>query len=185
MNCWQNINFNKEFGINRLYLQSFLIGLLMFILLYIPFSVKHGTTDLEESGIIPLMIALFLLPIIHSFMHILPLIIMNKRARLIYRRNAIWFPIINYYTKKHLSKKASLLAAIAPTLLITIPGIMAIYLFSEYYIYFLIFTSAHAAMTFTDFLYIIYISKAPKRSYIENSTNEITILVSSDNKSAG
>ncbi|MFD1360978.1 DUF3267 domain-containing protein [Lentibacillus salinarum] len=185
MNCWKTINFNKEFGMNRLYLQSFLIGLLAFILLYIPFSVKHGTADLYESGIIPLILAIFFMPIMHTSMHILPLIMLNKRARLIFKRNTLFFPIVNYYTKKHLTKKASLLAAGAPTLLITIPGIMGAWLFSEYYVYFLIFTSVHMAMTFTDFLYILYISKAPKRSYIENSNNEITILVNSDNKSAG
>lgn len=184
MNCWQIINFNKEFGINRLYLQSFLIGLLSFIILYIPFSIKHGTSTIDETGVWPLIIALCLLPILHSFTHILPLILMNKQARLIYKRDALLFPIVNYYTKKYLSKKASLFAAMAPTLLITVPGVAATFLFSDFYVYFLIFTSVHTALTFTDFIYIRYIVKAPKRSYIENSNNEITILISKENESA-
>ncbi|ALX48706.1 DUF3267 domain-containing protein [Lentibacillus amyloliquefaciens] len=184
MNCWQIINFNKEFGINRLYLQSFLVGLLSFIILYIPFSIRHGTSGIDETGVIPLVIGLCLLPILHSFTHILPLIVMNKQARLIYKRNTLLFPIVNYYTKKYLSKKVSLFAAMAPTLLITIPSVAATFLFSDFYVYFLIFTSVHTALTFTDFLYIRYIVKAPKSSYIENSNNEITILVNKDNKSA-
>ncbi|HLR62125.1 MAG TPA: DUF3267 domain-containing protein [Lentibacillus sp.] len=185
MSCWKIINFNKEYGINRLYLQSFLIGLLAFIFLYVPFSIKHGTISMNESGILPLIIMVCCLPVIHSLMHILPLIMMNKRARLIYKRNTILFPIINYYTKKQLTKKASLLAAVAPTILITIPGMTAAYLFSEFYVYFLIFTAAHIAMTYTDFLYISSIAKAPKQSFVENRNNEITILVKNETKSAG
>ncbi|TFJ93523.1 DUF3267 domain-containing protein [Lentibacillus salicampi] len=185
MNCWKIINFNKEYGITRLYLQSFLFGLLAFIILYVPLSIKHGTTDMSKSGILPFIVMVCCLPLIHSFMHILPLIMMNKRARLIYKRNTIFFPIINYYTKKHLTKKASLLAAGTPTILITIPGVTAAYLFSEFYVYFLIFTSAHIAITFTDFIYIFYIAKAPRQSFIENRNNEFTILIQNEKKSAG
>src|SRR5699024_1756358 len=185
MNCWKIITFNKEYGIMRLLLQSFLTTLLTFIVLYVPISIKHGATDMDESGLVPFIIMVCCLSIMHIFMHILSLIIMNKRARLIYQRHTIFFPIINYYTKKQLTKKVSLLAASAPTLFITIPSVAAAYLYSEYYVYFLILTSAHAAMTFTDFLYIYYIAKAPKRSIIENRNNEMTILIQNGKKSAG
>lgn len=179
MNCWKTINFNKEFGINRLYLLSFLTGLLSFIFLYVPFTVMHSTTNINEFGIFPLMLALLLLPLVHALLHILPLIMMNNRTKLIYSRKNKIFPIINYYTRKPVSKKVSLLAAFAPTIFITIPGIMATCLIAEYYVYFLLFTSVHIAMTFTDFLYIINISRAPKRSLIENNNNEFAILVKS------
>ncbi|RYG72859.1 DUF3267 domain-containing protein [Lentibacillus lipolyticus] len=179
MNCLKIINLNKQYGLNRLYLQSFLTGLLAFVFLYVPISIKHGMADLDESGIFPLLTAILFMPFIHVFMHMLPLIMINKQARLIYKQNTIFFSNINYYTKKYVSKKASLLAAVSPTLLITVPGVMAAYFFSDYYVYFLIFTSIHIGMTFTDFLYILYISKAPKGAYIENSNNEIAILVKS------
>ncbi|WP_164669576.1 DUF3267 domain-containing protein [Virgibacillus doumboii] len=181
MNCWKTVNLNKEFGINRLYLLSFLIGLLTFIFLYVPFSVMHNSVNINEFGIFPLMIALFFLPIIHAFMHILPLNMMNNRAKLLYSRKNVLFPYVNYYTKKPVPKKVSLLAAFAPTMFITIPGIMATYIFAEYYVYFLLFTSVHIAITFTDFLYIINISKAPKQSLIENNNNEFAILIKSHN----
>lgn len=177
MNCWKSININKEFGLNRLYLLSFLIGLGAFIFLYLPFSIIHGTTEINDLGIIPLIIALLCLPTIHSLMHILPLIMMNKRAKLIFMRKNKLFPIINYYTKKHLTKKASIVVALAPTMLLTIPGLMASFLYADYYVYFLIFTAIHIGITLTDFLYVINISKAPKHSYIESTNDEISILV--------
>ncbi|GAB4073908.1 DUF3267 domain-containing protein [Barrientosiimonas marina] len=177
MNCWKIINLDKKFGMNRLHSQSLLIGLLTFIFLYIPLSVKHGTANLNESGIIPFILAILFLPAMHTFVHMLPLMILNKRTRLIYKRNMIFFPVTNYYTKKYLTKKASLLATAAPTLLITIPGILGSWLFSTYYVYFLIFTAAHIALSFKDILYMAYISKSPKHAYIENSSDEIVILV--------
>ncbi|WP_077324980.1 DUF3267 domain-containing protein [Virgibacillus siamensis] len=177
MNCWKSININKEFGLNRLYLLSFLISLAAFIFLYMPFSMIHGETANKDFGIIPLIIALFSLPTIHSLMHILPLIMMNKRAKLIFKRKNKWFPIVTYYTKKHLTKKASIVVAMAPTLLLTIPGLMGSFLFADYYVYFLVFTAVHIGFTFTDFLYVINILQAPKHSYIENSNDEISILI--------
>ncbi|WP_174616206.1 DUF3267 domain-containing protein [Virgibacillus ihumii] len=177
MNCWKSININKEFGLNRLYLLSFLIGLAVFIFLYMPISIIHGTVEIYDYGIIPLLIALFLLPTIHSFMHVLPLIMMNKRAKLVFKRKNKLFPIINYYTKKHLTKKASIVVAIAPTMFLTIPGLMGSFLFVHYHVYFLIFTAFHIGITLTDFLYVFNIVKAPKHSYIESTDDEISILV--------
>ncbi|GAA0438338.1 hypothetical protein GCM10008983_14080 [Lentibacillus halophilus] len=179
MNCVRIVNLNKQYGWNRLYLQSFLTGLLAFVIMYVPVSIKHDMSAMDEFGIFPLLLAVLFMPFLHVFMHMLPLIMMNKQAKLIYKQNMLLFSNINYYTKKYVSKNVSLLAALAPTLLITIPGMIAAYSFSDYYVYFLIFTSIHIGMTFTDFLYILYIAKAPKEAYIENSNNEIAILIKS------
>ncbi|MFC4559148.1 DUF3267 domain-containing protein [Virgibacillus kekensis] len=181
MNCWKTINLNKEFGLNRLYLLSFLTGLVSFILLNVPFTIVHGSISVSETGVLPLLLALLFLPTVHSFMHILPLIMMNKRAKLVYKRKNIVFPVMNYYTKKPLSKKISLLVAFAPTILITIPGLMATYMFVDYYVYFLLFTAVHIAVSFTDFLYVFNVSKAPRKCFVESTNDEIAILIKSQN----
>ncbi len=104
MNCLKIINLHKQYGLNRLYLQSFLTGLLSFVFLYVPISIRHGMPDLDEFGIFPLLIAILFMPFIHVFMHMLPLIMMNKQARLIYKQNTIFFSNINYYTKNMFPK---------------------------------------------------------------------------------
>ncbi|MFD1037658.1 DUF3267 domain-containing protein [Virgibacillus byunsanensis] len=177
MNCWKTINIKKEFGTNRVYLASFLIGLISFIVMFVPFSIFHHTASINDFGVLPLILAIVMLPTLHSFMHILPLIVMNKRAKLIYKSKNKLVPVFYYYTKAHLSKNASLLVAVAPTILITIPGIIATYLFPSIYVYILIFTAFHIGITFIDFLYIIHITKAPKKSVIENGSNGFDILV--------
>lgn len=177
MNCWKSINLTKEFGLNRLYIISLLTGLLAFIFLYVPFSILHGDIHVNESGIVPLIIGLIMLPTIHSFMHILPLIMMNKRVKLIYKTKNKALPLFTYHTKAHVTKKASLVVALAPTALITVPGMVASYFFSGFYVYILLFISVHIGISFVDFLYVVYISKAPKRSFIENDNNGFDILI--------
>lgn len=177
MNCWKSINFTKEFGHHRLKLVSFLIGMLAFIFLYVPISITHNPNAVNEAVLLPSIIALILLPTVHSLMHILPLIIMNKRVKIYYNTKSKFLPVFNYYTQNHLTKKASLLVALAPSILITVPGLIGSYLFSEVYVYILLFTCTHIGISFIDFLYVIHILKAPKHAFIENGNNGIDILL--------
>ncbi|ASK60871.1 hypothetical protein CFK37_00930 [Virgibacillus phasianinus] len=177
MNCWKSINFTKEFGINRLYFLSFLIGLLSFIFLFVPLSSIHGTTHVNEFGIVPFVGLVILMPTIHSSMHILPLIMMNKRAKVYFNMKKSFIPTCKYQAKTFMSKPVSIMSAFAPTLFITIPGIFASMIFADYYVYILLLTAIHIGASFTDFLYILHVSKAPKRAYIESEHEGFAILV--------
>lgn len=177
MNCWKSINLTKEFGTNRINIVSFLIGLLSFIFLYVPISIIQGSTHVNDIGLFPLLVALIVLPTIHSFMHILPLFFMNKRLKIINKRKKTILPVFTYYTKLHLTKKVSLLVAITPTIFVTVPGIVASYIFKDYSVYILLFTAAHIGISFIDYLYMIHIIKAPKEAYIENSADGFDILI--------
>src|SRR5699024_4312869 len=133
MNCWKSVNITKEFGLSRLYLVSFLTGLLAFIFLYVSFSILQGDIHVHESGIVPL-------------------IMMNKSVKFIYKTKNKKLPVFTYYTKSQLTKKVSLMVALAPTILITIPGIAASYMVADFYVYILLFTSVHIGISFIDFL---------------------------------
>ncbi|WP_163971340.1 DUF3267 domain-containing protein [Oceanobacillus halotolerans] len=177
MNCWKSINLKKEYGHNRIYLVSFLIGLVSFLVLNVPFSIIHGSVVMNDVGFFFFIIALFFLPTMHSIMHILPLIVMNKRAKLLYNMKLKFVPVFYFYTKAHLKKSTSLIVTLAPTLLITIPGLIASYVFANSYIYILLLTCVHIAISFTDYLYVLHILKAPKKAIIENGQNGFDILI--------
>lgn len=181
MNCWKSINFTKEFGVNRLYFLSFLIGLMSFVFLFVPFSSIQGTTHVNEFGIIPFLGLVILLPTIHSFMHILPLIMMNKRTKIYFNLKKSMIPTCKYHPKTFLSKTTSLMMAIAPTLFITLPGIVASLVFTDYYVYILLLTAIHIGASFTDYLYIVHVIKAPKRAFIEKENEGFAILVRAEN----
>lgn len=177
MYCWKSINVYKDFGISWLYLISLFITLLSFSIMFIPLSIIHTSEIVQELGVLYLLMALLLLPIIHSFMHILPLMVMHKHTRLALSTKHKCLPTVHYYTEKYLTKGDFLVVAIAPTVLITIPGIIASYVVADYYVYILLFTSIHIGITFQDFLYISHLTKAPKKSFVENGSAGFNILI--------
>jgi hypothetical protein len=177
MNCWKTINPNKEVGQSRTLFISVLIGVLAFIILYVPFTIYHGTNRNHETGLIPFLICVCFLPSIHSFIHILPLILMNKRVHIYYKFKMKVFPIFTYYTKTHITKKVSLIVLISPTILITFTGIISTYFFAEYYLYLLLFTCIHIGISFLDFWYVNQIIRAPKDAYVQGENDGFDILL--------
>jgi len=176
MNCWKSVNLNKQYGIKWINLISIFIALLSFIILNVPFSILHQTNQLNESGIILFLVALILLPTLHSFMHILPLLLLKRRINLIIvRKKAL--PVFTFYTNSHISKNSFIFSALAPTLLITIPGIIATLLFPSIYIYSLLLTSLNIGISFLDFLTIRISFKAPKHAFVENGDEGFDILL--------
>lgn len=155
---------------------SFLIGLMAFIILYVPLSMIHDGNHLHESGIILFIIAIILLPTLHSFMHILPLIVLNKRIKLICQRKKM-MPIFTFYTDAHVSKYSSILSSLMPTLCLTIPGIIASISVPSFYVYLLLATSIQIGLSVIDFLYIRHLIKAPKNAFIENGDEGFDILL--------
>lgn len=176
MNCWKSINVTKQYGLHRLYFISFLTGLLSFIILYVPVSILHGTHAVKEIGMVGFIAAILLLPMMHAVMHILPLILVKKRINpKKYSMRSLLLPSLAY-TQHFMSKRMSIAIASAPTLFITIPGLIASCLFVEYDVYILLFTSAHIGFSYIDFLFIAHIYKAPKKSFVENGIHNFDIL---------
>ncbi|WP_010650118.1 DUF3267 domain-containing protein [Oceanobacillus massiliensis] len=176
MNCWKSININKEIGRNRLILISLLIGILSFMLLFVPFSLFHAGVNVTGNGL-PFINVLLLLPLLHSCMNILPLIIMKKRIKISFRPRNKLFPTFNYHTEKHLTKVESLLVGLAPTLFLTIPGLAASFIFTDFYVYTLLLTCMHIGISYIDFLLVIHVIKAPKKAYIQNVYDGFDILL--------
>jgi hypothetical protein len=175
MNCWKSINIAKEFGQNRLLLISLIIGILSFILLFVPISFLHGTSNGNESGILPFIIGILLLPFLHSFIIMLSLITMQKQIKIFFKSKVKCFP--SFYTEAHLSKWESLIVSLAPTLFITLPGLIASLVFADFYVYILLLTCIHIGIAFIDFLYVLHIIKAPRRAYIQNDHDGLDILL--------
>ncbi|WP_240339760.1 DUF3267 domain-containing protein [Halobacillus ihumii] len=177
MNCWKSVNINKEFGFNRVCLLSLLTGLMSFLVIYLPLSIIHKTTQMIDLGFIPLLIGLFLLPAIHRLMHILPLVLLYKRVRVTFKfRNRIT-PTFTYQCTSKLSKQTSIIMAMAPTLLITVPALMMSVIFPGYFAYLVIFAAVNIGLSLPDFLYLNQFARAPRRCVIANSKNGYDILI--------
>ncbi|MUK90076.1 DUF3267 domain-containing protein [Ornithinibacillus sp. L9] len=180
MNCLKSINLHKEYGKQWIRFISCLTGLLAFVFMYVPATIIHGGNQVNESGVFYLIIALiFLLPL-HSFVHKLPLLMVKKKnsTKNIKKKSK---RITNRYPHIQLSKMHFLLVALAPTIIVTIPGILASFLIPEFYVFILIFTSIHIGITFIDFIYIFHIARAPKEAFVENGNEGFHILLKASN----
>lgn len=177
MTCWKTINLAREYGLYRINLVSVLVGLLSFILLYLPFSMALPPETIREDGLIPLLIALAALPTAHKLMHILPLLLLHKRIRLKWEKKFGLFPNFSFLAKSKMSKTTSMMILLAPTLLLTVPGIISGYLFPGYFVYFLVFTAVNIGSSCTDFFYIKQVFKAPRRCLVENARDGYDILI--------
>src|SRR5699024_12770462 len=104
MYCWKSINVHKDFGLSWLYMTSFLIILFSFSVLYIPLSIVNKTATMQEIGILYLLIALLFFPRIHSFMHILPLMVLHKHTSIAFRATHKILPTLHIKNKKYLTK---------------------------------------------------------------------------------
>ncbi|WP_026905664.1 DUF3267 domain-containing protein [Paucisalibacillus globulus] len=176
MNCWKSVNLDKQYGLKWINLISIFTALLSFIILNVPFSIFHQVNQVNDSGIILFLLAIILLPTLHSFMHILPLFLFKRRINLIILRKKA-LPVFTFYTDTHISKNAFIISALAPTLIITIPGLIATLVFPNIYIYFLLITSLNIGISFLDYLTIFHLIKAPKNAFIENGNEGFDILL--------
>ncbi|KGX85273.1 DUF3267 domain-containing protein [Pontibacillus litoralis] len=177
LSCWKSFNINKEFGSNRLYLMSLLLGILSFILLYIPVSIYHQNHQLVDYGLIPLVITLFLLPMLHKLMHIVPLVFVNKRVRIRWKIKYWGGPTFTYMPYQPLSKKTSIFTALGPTLLLTIPGLISSFVFPSFHAYIVLLTSVNIAFSLSDFICVRQFLIAPKQCIIENGRDSYDILI--------
>ncbi|MBC5636623.1 DUF3267 domain-containing protein [Ornithinibacillus sp. BX22] len=176
MNCWKSVNLNKQYGMRWINLISCFTSLITFIILYVPFSMLHQGNSVSDSGIFLFVLAIILLPTLHSLLHILPLIMINRKMKLIINRKR-GLPIFTFYADARIKKYAYILSALTPTIVLTFPGIIASLLFPSIYVYFLLFTSINVGMSFLDFLSIKHIIKAPRQSFVEKDDQGFDILL--------
>lgn len=177
MNCWKTVNINKEFGLNRIYCMSIFTGLLSFLLLYVPFSMIHDTSKMNELGILPLLLVLLFLPLMHRLMHILPLILLHKPFKMEWQWRKRWFPTFTFQCKSMLSKQTCLIMALSPTMLITVPVLIMSCMYPKYFAYLIVFAAVNIGLSFSDFLYVNYFARAPKKCVIENGKDGFDILI--------
>lgn len=180
MNCWKSVNMDKEYGQERRYFVSFLLGLFVFMLLYVPISIIHHKAFTNDAAFLPFAITFMLLPTIHSLLHLVPCILLGRSIRIVQRWKFKIFPVFYFCTKKHLSKTVSLLVTLAPTVIFTVPTLVASLMFKEIYVYTLILTATNIGLSLKDFIYAGHLLRAPKRSVIANRTCGLDILIKQD-----
>lgn len=177
MNCWKSVNISHDYGSSRVQLMSIILGLVSFLVLYVPFSMYHSVGKIHENGIYLFLIALFLLPSMHKLTHILPAIMLYKRLQVKFKWKNIMFLTLCYKLESPLTKFSSIFLALGPSILLTLPLLIMANLFIGYMPYLMLLASFNIALSFTDFLYVHHFFKAPKRCIIEEAKDGYDILI--------
>jgi hypothetical protein len=175
--CWKTVNITREFGSGRIYISSCLFGVFAFILLFLPYSLLHQNNAIVDHGFLPVLLMLIVLPMVHNLTHVIPLILFNKKVKIRWRFELGFIPTFSFQPKKSLSKTGSILVWLAPTILLTIPGLIGGSVLPNYYPYVILFIAINIGMSFKDFIYVKHFLKAPKKCLIEKAKEGFDILV--------
>ncbi|WP_245711663.1 DUF3267 domain-containing protein [Gracilibacillus ureilyticus] len=167
----------KKLGITRLIILSFIFGLLSFITLYLPFTFIHPEAAIQDNGFLPIIAGLALLPLLHKTLHVIPLKCADTGLKLSWSFVLNLIPNFKVCSNTKTSKPILLFALLSPTLFITIPCIIAGYMYSGYYPYFLLFGAVNLSLSYVDFIYVRHVWKAPKKCIISNDDQGYDILI--------
>ncbi|GAA0471171.1 DUF3267 domain-containing protein [Alkalibacillus silvisoli] len=179
MTCWKTVNISKEFGQNRLLILSIFLGIISFIVLFIPFSILHQNVLLHDPVFWQVLLGLLILPILHKLAHAFPIAFTRKEFKLKWYFKYKYIPLLKLNVRSSLSKRTSIIMILAPTLVITLPLLVGALAFPTFYPILIVFASIHIGISLTDWLILSFFIKAPKKCIVEKSKNNYDILVQS------
>ncbi|MFD1739116.1 DUF3267 domain-containing protein [Bacillus salitolerans] len=176
MNCWKTINLSKDYGFHRLFFLSFLTAIIAFIVNFLLLQFIFSTNQLEDNGLIYVLVSAFLLYPLHQIIHISVLRMLGKKVHVRLKRRG-FLPIITIKHCQLLSKQTAIFSVLSPLLTITTVLIILIMFFPSYIHYFSILLALNLGVCVTDLLYSYQFMKAPKRCYMEESNGGYDILI--------
>ncbi|WP_141433121.1 DUF3267 domain-containing protein [Bacillus sp. 03113] len=177
MNCWKTINFNKQYGSQRLVMLSSLTMLIAFIVLYVPATFLFVTTSLYNQYFLLFLLCLWLLYPIHKLLHYIPIAHLGKNVKRIVYFKLRFFPIIEIRAVEPISKHLFLLSSMLPFFLINVTLIIGCFLFTHYVHYLTILLAMHIGLCVPDFIRTKNVLFAPRKAYIEENEEGFEILV--------
>ncbi|WP_228275570.1 DUF3267 domain-containing protein [Gracilibacillus oryzae] len=156
---------------------SFIFGLISFISLYLPITFVHTNAVIKDYGFIPLIVGLACLPLLHKIFHIIPLKCVNRKVKLSWSFEMKIIPNFKVCANTKTNKPTLLIALLSPTIFITVPCIVAGFLYSSYYPYFLLYAAINLSLSYVDFIYIKHLWNAPRKCIISNDEKGYDILI--------
>ncbi|MDQ0351668.1 magnesium-transporting ATPase (P-type) [Alkalibacillus filiformis] len=179
MTCWKTLNISREYGQHRLTILSIFLGIISFIVLYIPFSILHQNAILHDPALWQVMLGLLTLPILHKLAHAFPITFTSKEFKLKWYFKYRYIPLLKLKVRSSLSKRTSIIMMLAPTVVITVPLLIGATVFPMFYPILIVFASIHIGISLTDWLILSFFIKAPKKCIVEKTKNNYDILVQS------
>lgn len=177
MQCWKSINLNQKYGNQRIFIISILIMLLSFITIYTFISLGNTTEQLRDDYDLIFLGGIIMIYPIHKFLHLLPLLFVAKKIKVQSRRPYKFLPVIDIQVKDPISKWLFLLSLLTPFVIISSTLLFFTIIQPLYSHYFTILLSIHIGICVPDFITFRSILHSPQNSYVEESEEDLKILI--------
>jgi hypothetical protein len=176
MHCWKTINVKKQYGFDRLFMISALIGVAVFISFYIALNIVYSD-PLSDQYFLLFMLAILGIYPLHKLCHFIPLFGCRKCIRPILKKQLGLMPVINLKIAEPVAKKRFILTLVSPFLLINSAIIIFSFLMPAFSHYFAMLLAYHCSLCVPDLVYMRNLARSPKHALIEETDTGFEILV--------
>jgi len=176
MHCWKTINVKKQYGSDRLFFISALIGAAVFTSYYMLLAIAYAE-PLSDQNFMLFMIGMLAIYPVHKLLHLVPLFGSRKCLKISIRKQLKLCPTISLYIKEPVRKSRFMLSLVLPFSAINTTIVVLSISWPAYSHYFAILLAYHSALCVTDLIYMRNLARSPRHALIEESDTGFEILV--------
>ncbi|MFF2755740.1 DUF3267 domain-containing protein [Psychrobacillus sp. NPDC058041] len=176
MHCWKTINVKKQYGLDRLFLLSSLLVIIVFSFVYVLLGIINDTTKSDDYFWVFILSFLCIYPL-HKLLHFIPLFRNRDKVRLIIEKKYGILPTVSLRVFEPINKNRFIFSLLAPFIFINIALITAAILVPIFAHYFTILLAYHCGICLIDLIYVKNLSKSPKQALIEETDAGYEILI--------
>ncbi|UTH13342.1 DUF3267 domain-containing protein [Macrococcus equipercicus] len=174
--CTKNFNIKTTYGIQRIVFISAIITIVVFLISFEIFISLVSNRFTDKNFLLFLFSLLAIYPV-HKIIHLLAFI-GDTRSLVIQKiTRKSWPPLLNIRVNHPVSKLHFTIALLLPFTLITAAAVTAAVMMPQYGHYLLFIGSVNAGISFIDFIYLKYIIKTPRGTFIEERRYGLELLI--------
>lgn len=176
MHCWKTVNLKKQYGFDRLFFMSALIGAAVFTSYYMLLAITYAD-PLSDQNFLLFVVGMLAIYPVHKLLHLVPLFGSRKCLKISIRKQLKLCPTISLYIKDPVQKSRFMLALVMPFVVINGIIIVLSIMWPAYSHYFAILLAYHSALCVTDLIYMRKLARSPRHALIEETDTGFEILV--------
>lgn len=180
LHCWKTINVKKQYGLERMFILSSLVVIMVFSFAYALLGIINDTHKSDDYFLIFVLAILALYPF-HKLFHFIPMFSHRDKIKFIVVYQFRFIPILHLRIIEPIQKTRFLFILLAPFIFVNallVIGALAIPSFAHY---FTILFAYHCGICLIDIIYVKNLSKSPKSALIEETDAGYEILIAEPN----
>ena len=176
LHCWKTINVKKQYGLERLFLLSSLLVIIVFSFAYVLLGIINDTHKSDDYFLLFMLGFLSIYPL-HKLLHFIPLYKFRNNLKIVNKKQFGFLPTVSIRVVEPINKKRFIYSLLAPFIFINLVLIIGALLIPVFSHYFTMLLAYHCGICLIDLIYVKHLSKSPKSAYIEETEAGFEILI--------